>query len=145
MKLMYREIVGMATTLPVPVKKYSSPEILNSFVLEKEKMEQVRIDPLKEQEIRMRNVELERAFESMMQIVGLLRSIEKLVVEQGSLVDRIDVNLEHSRQHVQRANTRLANVRIHESNQARKLFLLFLLLLVFVLFIAVASGKDSHQ
>lgn len=133
--------------MPVPVKKYSSPEILNGFVLDKEEKmeEQIGVDPFKEQDYRARNVELEHAFESMVQIVGLLRSIEKLVIEQGGLVDRIDVNLEHSRQYVQQANSRLATVHTHESNQSRKLFLLFLLLLVLVLFIAVVSGKDRHQ
>lgn len=105
---------------------------------------QLLIDPYQVEE---NDKELEGVAQSILQVCELLRSIQTLVIEQGSLLDNIDYNLERTRNHIHCANSELKRTfkKNHLSLQSRKLFLLFLMMLVLLLFIAVCQRVSLRK
>jgi len=62
----------------------------------------------------------------------LWQDLSLLVVEQGSLLDRIDYNVEHAVRHMDEANSELTKASQHQKSYRSKLCLFLLCILVFV-------------
>lgn len=98
-------------------------------------------DPLGKEIAQERSQEIDQLVRSMAQVIELLKSMNTLVTHQGSLLDRIDVNLERSGHYVRKANVKLTTVQGEQVSQTRKMALLFLILLIFILLIAILSPR----
>ncbi len=84
--------------------------------------------------------EMDRALDSMREVVKLLQSMHLIVVEQGSLVDRIDYNLEQAARSVAQAHGHLAHTKTRQATiDNRKYLLLLLVLLIFFLLVAISA------
>lgn len=93
-----------------------------------------------------RDGEIEKLAESMSQVLDLLQSMQAMVLEQGSLLDRIDYNLEQGQRNVRQANTILQKTARRQSGQQNKqLLLLFLVMMVFLLLIAVFTRGTAQR
>lgn len=93
-----------------------------------------------------RGNEIGRIAESMSQVLSLLQSMQAMVIEQGSLLDRIDYNLEQGHKDVRRANTVLQKTAQRQSGQQNKqLVLLFLVMMVFLLLAAVFTRETAQR
>ncbi|ORZ33686.1 t-SNARE [Catenaria anguillulae PL171] len=81
-----------------------------------------------EQVIRQREQEVEAIAKTIGEIAELFRDMQTMVVEQGSLLDRIDYNLTVAASNVERGNEELERASGHQV-AARKKMLIFLLCL----------------
>lgn len=86
-----------------------------------------------------RDSELDSVTMSLTQVVEVLRAMQTCVVEQGSVLDRIDYNLEQSQRYVGDGNVQLtkAHTKRTADNTMRKTVVLFLSILVFILLLAI--------
>lgn len=85
---------------------------------------------------RDRSMELLSIQESMRMLVDILRSMQMMTGHQGSLLDRIDYNLERAQRYANQGHTLLKS-SVKKHNQSRLLVLLVLLVLILLLFIGV--------
>lgn len=84
--------------------------------------------------------EINRIIESMTQISDLLHRMQTIIIEQGSLLDHIDYNLDQSQLYLSKAQKRLEkSFRALSTMRKRKLILLFLILLIIILLIAIIA------
>jgi syntaxin 16 len=115
----------VSRTPRTPIRKFSSPPTESKNTLESQQLlENIN-----------RDGEIQEISDSMTQIVELLRSMQTVTIEQGSLLDRIDYNLTRTQRFLHRGNQHLQKSTAR--NESNKLLLLFLLMLVILLFIAV--------
>ncbi|PJF17876.1 Geranylgeranyl transferase type-2 subunit alpha [Paramicrosporidium saccamoebae] len=117
------------------IRKFSSPPTEFASTLESQKLLE-RVN---------RDGELQDISESMAQVVELLRSMQTVTIEQGSLLDRIDYNLARTQRFLHRGNQHLQKSTVR--NESNKLLLLFLFMLVILLLMAhgVKRTENVHD
>lgn len=87
-----------------------------------------------------REKELESISDRTREIVDLVKSVHLMVIDQGTLLDRIDYNLERTQRYVERGNAQLVKANLRQSQmKKRKMVLLFLIVLIIVLLVGVFS------
>lgn len=95
--------------------------------------------------LKERDKELTVVAESILQVVELLRSMQTLVIEQGSMMDRIDYNLERSSRYLCRAHGQLDKAQTRNvAQQSRKLILLFLVMLLILFMVAIGARASAR-
>ena len=82
--------------------------------------------------LRQRNAEIQNLIEMMNQLNQLFADLGTLIVEQGTMLDRIDGVVEESVQVVQKGNEQL---EIAEQHQSSKCFYIYVILVVVLIFI----------
>jgi syntaxin 16 len=93
-----------------------------------------------------RNKELTSVNESLGHVCGLLRSMQTMVIEQGSVLDHIDYNLERAQRYVVKGNVQLAKAQKRNiTQQSKVMFLLFLALLAFLLVLGIVVRASGHR
>ena len=93
-----------------------------------------------------RNEELNTVNQSLEHVCGLLRGMQTMVIEQGSILDRIDYNLERAQRYVVKGNAQLAKAQKRNiTQQSKVMFLLFLALLIFLLVLGIAVRASGHR
>lgn len=85
---------------------------------------------LNEQDIIRRDRELQEILASIVELNELFKEFSQLVVEQGTLLDRIDYNLESTHEFIQNANRDLVAAEKYQKMSRMTLFILILILLV---------------
>jgi len=92
-----------------------------------------------EQDIIRRDKELREILASIVELNELFKEFSALVVEQGTLIDRIDYNIETSLESVRAGNVDLGKAEQYQKMSRTTLFILLLIILVvaFTLFFAL--------
>jgi syntaxin 16 len=91
--------------------------------------DQIRQLILNEQDIIRRDRELRAILTSIVELNELFKEFNQLVVEQGTLLDRIDYNVENTFHFVQEANEQLTQAEKYQKMSRMTLFILLLVLL----------------
>ena len=93
---------------------------------------------MEEYNVNTRSKEIEQLTKSINDLAVLFKDLSVLVVEQGTILDRIDYNIETAQTHTKQANVHLEKtLEVEKSTRARScivtlavLILIFLVLLV---------------
>ena len=92
--------------------------------------EQIRQLIMNEQHIIRRDKELRAVLQSIVELNELFKEFSQLVVEQGTLLDRIDYNLENTYTFIEQANKDLKKAEEYQKMSRMTLFILLLVLLL---------------
>lgn len=87
-----------------------------------------------------RDKELSEIVESIVSLQELFTHLNALLVEQGSLLDRIDYHIESAHEHVRQARQNLESSDRHDQH-GRKLFLMFIIIMIIVLIALIITIK----
>lgn len=101
--------------------------------------EQVREMLLNEQDILRRDREIREILKSIIELQELFRDFSQLVIEQGTMLDRIDHNIEQTHHHVQKGNKNLETAAKMQKWSRMTLCILFLLVGIITLVVLVAA------
>eukprot|EP00127_Corallochytrium_limacisporum_P005902 Clim_evm47s214 gene=Clim_evmTU47s214 len=94
------------------------------------------------EQISTRDMEITQVARSINELAEIFRDINQMVVEQGTVLDRIDYNLEHVSQHVGDAVVQLEKAENYQKKAAKKFVILALILaILIVLFLILAAAK----
>ncbi|KAK9470356.1 t-SNARE [Dipodascopsis tothii] len=75
--------------------------------------------------IRQRESEINQIAQGIIELADIFRSLQIMVIDQGSMLDRIDYNIEEMRTHVKAAETELRQAASYQkSSQKKKLILI---------------------
>ena len=86
-----------------------------------------------------REREIEKVSDNIVQVVELLQSMHSTVIEQGTLLDQIDYNLDEASHLVSQAALHIGQRSERQKNQSfRHITLLIITLLILALFVAIA-------
>lgn len=92
-------------------------------------------------EIEQREKEIRSIVESIAELGTIFKDLANLVVDQGSLLDRIDFNMEQTVIKVEDGLQQLVKGEKHQKRGRKCLFILFLALVVLVLIVALCATK----
>ena len=87
--------------------------------------------------IARREREIERIAQGVLDLSSIFQEMNSMVIDQGSLLDRIDYNVERTAQHVQAAEKELTVATGHQRKSTKRKIILLLILLVAAMFIAL--------
>ncbi|KAG2175552.1 hypothetical protein INT43_001199 [Umbelopsis isabellina] len=92
-----------------------------------------------------REREINQIAKSIYQLADIFRDLQTLVIDQGTLLDRIDFNIEQTNVHVQHAVVELdQGARYQKKTRNRKLILLLILVIMLLIVILVFKPKRSR-
>ncbi|KAJ3356327.1 Syntaxin-16 [Allomyces javanicus] len=94
--------------------------------------------------IAQRDKDIEEIARTIGEIAELFRDMQNMVIEQGSLLDRIDYNMQQAAANVESGNEELDKAVKHQAS-ARKKMLIYLLVLAIVAVIVLLALKRSRS
>jgi len=127
---------------PLTKKKgYTLPDVDDSVdeeggFLVKGNAEMVQIN-LHQREARERNKEIRKIAETIMDLKSLFLDISDMVVTQGTILDRIDQNLNVTEQHVDVGVAELTQAKAYESSTAKCWLVLLLIIIIFSIVVVI--------
>ncbi|KAK9461729.1 t-SNARE [Lipomyces oligophaga] len=87
--------------------------------------------------IQSREAEINQIAEGIIELATIFRDLQTMVIDQGTVLDRIDYNIENVKTHVQEASKELVKASHYQKRTQKCKVILFLILLIFFLAIAV--------
>ncbi|CAO3700417.1 unnamed protein product [Rhizopus stolonifer] len=97
-----------------------------------------------EQNIDQREREINQIAKSIYQLAEIFRDLQTLVIDQGSMLDRIDYNIEQTNVQVKEAVVELdKGSRYQNKTRKRKLMLLLVLVILLLIVILIVKPKRS--
>lgn len=99
----------------------------------------VVLDEGQETMLQERSLEIEQVITDTLDLHSLLQQIQLMTVQQGSLLDRIDVNLDKTRQNLDKTLIRLERTAQSFSTHQKRLILFFITLAIFVTSLLILS------
>ena len=100
---------------------------------------QVVLDEAQESMLKERSLEINTILADTLQLNDLLHQIQLMTVQQGSLLDRIDVNLDKTRGDLSKTIGTLEKTVESFSAQQKRLILFFITLAIFVVSLLILS------
>lgn len=84
--------------------------------------EELEMDQIEKIQNKRRNKEIQDLADSIKDIAVLFKELSTLVIEQGTIIDRIDYNIEQSLESTKKGKKHLVSARkAQKSNRARKM------------------------
>lgn len=101
--------------------------------------QQAQFDHIQENEekIRKREEEINEIAKSIFSLAEIFKDLQTLVIDQGTVLDRIDYNIEMTVTHMKSATVELEKGTEYQKKAGKKLVILLLLVIVFAMIIAV--------
>ena len=87
--------------------------------------------------IAQREAEIEKIAQGVIDLSNIFQELNSMVIDQGSLLDRIDYNVERTAEHVKEAEKELQTATKYQKKGTRRMVILLLILLVVGMFILV--------
>jgi hypothetical protein len=119
------------TTTESSPSSQPSPPPSSSALLE------VVLDESREQMLQERSEEIEQVITDSVYVHDVLNQIQVMAVEQGSLFDRIDVNLDKTRGNLTKAIGKLEQTADAFSAHQKRLILMFITVAIFLVSVAI--------
>lgn len=88
-----------------------------------------------------RNREISALVGSINELSDMFREMGRLILEQGTLLDRIDYNLEQTVEHCERAQEQLVKADEHQKNNCGNKFIVFEIVLILALCLVLVFKK----
>lgn len=101
--------------------------------------DQVREMLINEQDILRRDREIREILRSIVELQDLFRDFSQLVIEQGTMLDRIDHNIEQTHHHVVKGNENLKTAEKMQKWSRMTLCIIFLLVAIVTLVVLVSA------
>ena len=95
--------------------------------------------------IDQREREIEKIAQGVIDLSNMFQELQTMVIDQGSLLDRIDYNVERTAEHVQAADKELTVATGYQKKSTRRKILLLLILLVVGMFILLLVKPKSRS
>ncbi|KAI8823970.1 t-SNARE [Fimicolochytrium jonesii] len=99
-----------------------------------------------ERAITEREREINEIVKSMLGVADIFKELHTMVIDQGTVLDRIDYNVEMAGVHVEEAHKELLRAQKYQDNTKAKYFIIFLAIVVFFLFLVLifkSRGSSS--
>ncbi|KAK9325789.1 t-SNARE [Lipomyces orientalis] len=87
--------------------------------------------------IRQREAEITQIAQGIIELADIFKELQTMVIDQGTLLDRIDYNIENMKVHVKAADTELRQAAHYQRRTQKCQIIIFLSLLVFLLMVVV--------
>ncbi|KAK7203749.1 t-SNARE [Myxozyma melibiosi] len=94
--------------------------------------------------IRQREAEITQIAEGILELAEIFRELQTMVIDQGTVLDRIDYNIENMKEHVKAAEVELRQAAHYQQRTQKCKVILFLLLAVLLLAV-LATIKIQHR
>lgn len=94
--------------------------------------------------IAQREREIEEIAQGIIRLADLFRDLQTMVIDQGTMLDRIDYNVERMNEDVKGANTELKVASGYQRKMTKRKIILLLILLIAGLFILLLIKPRKH-
>lgn len=142
---------GTSTPVPTP---YSDPSLLESetdrsfsqSTLQQTAQQRLLHNP-NETAIAQREQEIEEIAQGIIELANIFQDLQTMVIDQGSMLDRIDYNVEKMATEVKAADKELTVATGYQKKTVKRKAILLLLIVIFGIIILVGlkfSGKDRN-
>lgn len=153
-----RQLGGMAspmdgTSTPVPQNPYTDPSLMDSEMdrtsaqstLLQTKQKQRSIG-LHDASIAHREREIEQIAQGIIDLSNIFQELQTMVIDQGTMLDRIDYNVERMATDVKEADKELKVATTYQKKSTkRKIILLLVLLVVGMIILVAVKPRSSGQ
>lgn len=96
-------------------------------------------------EIAYREREIEEIAQGIIELADLFRDLQTMVIDQGTMLDRIDYNVERMNEDVKGADKELKVASGYQRRTTKRKIILLLLLLIAGLFILLLIKPKNHD
>ncbi|OQN98007.1 hypothetical protein B0A48_16313 [Cryoendolithus antarcticus] len=100
---------------------------------------------LQDSAIEQREREIESIAQGVIDLSNMFQELQTMVIDQGSLLDRIDYNVERTAEHVKAADKELTVATGYQKKSTKRKVLLLLILLVVGMFILLMVKPRSRE
>ncbi|KAK9365703.1 t-SNARE [Lipomyces kononenkoae] len=87
--------------------------------------------------IRQREAEITQIAQGIIELADIFKELQTMVIDQGTLLDRIDYNIENMKVHVKAADTELRQAAHYQQRTQKCKIIIFLSLLIFLLMVVI--------
>lgn len=94
--------------------------------------------------VNQRDEEITRIAKSIEELAQIFRELAVLVIDQGTILDRIDYNMENAVEHVKEGVKQLEQAEEHQKNSMATKCILLLVVLIIIM-VAILSWKHSGK
>lgn len=94
--------------------------------------------------IRQREQEITKLAQGVLEVSSIFKEMQNMVIDQGTILDRIDYNLENTKVDLQNASQQLTRASHYQKRTQKCKLILLLSLIVFLLFLTVIL-KPHHN
>uniref|UniRef100_A0A060T2E9 ARAD1A07810p n=1 Tax=Blastobotrys adeninivorans TaxID=409370 RepID=A0A060T2E9_BLAAD len=101
--------------------------------------------PIEDESIRQREAEITKIAQSILELADIFKDLQTMVIDQGTLLDRIDYNIETMYTHVKQADKELVQATHYQKRTQKCKIILLLCLLVVALFIILMVKPRRHS
>lgn len=95
--------------------------------------------------IEQREREIEKIAQGVIDLSNIFQELNSMVIDQGSLLDRVDYNVERTAEHVKAADKELTVATGYQKRSTKRKIILLLILIVAGLFILLLIKKPRSQ
>jgi syntaxin 16 len=92
----------------------------------------------------MRNEEIVNIAKSIEELAQIFRELAVLVIDQGTILDRIDYNMENAVAHAKEGVTQLASAEEHQKNSMSVKCIILLVVLIIIM-VGILAWKHSGK
>ena len=101
---------------------------------------------LNAQLVNQRDEEITRIAKSIEELASIFKELAVLVIDQGTILDRIDYNMEHAVEHAKEGVKQLEKAEEHQKNNlAIKCIILLVLLILIMIGVLIWKHSDSDS
>ncbi|KAJ3305275.1 hypothetical protein HDV03_001873 [Kappamyces sp. JEL0829] len=93
--------------------------------------------------ITQREKDINEIAKSIMTMAEIFRELQTMVIDQGTVLDRIDYNIEQTNVNLENAHEQLQKAAAYQSNRGAKICIAVLAIMVFIMFIFLPFGSSS--
>jgi len=98
---------------------------------------QLRQVEIMDEEVSQREREIKQISKSIRELADIFKDMAMLVVEQGTMLDRIDFNIEQTKTHTDKAVEELVDAKKYQAQYRNKLCMLLLCVGILVMIVVV--------
>jgi syntaxin 16 len=93
----------------------------------------------------MRDQEIQNIAKSIEELAQIFKELAVLVIDQGTLLDRIDYNMEAAVEHVKGGVEQLHQAEEHQKNNIAMRCIILLVVIIFILMIVLITKHTSSS
>eukprot|EP00995_Heteronema_vittatum_P007076 NODE_220_length_1626_cov_261.819277_g154_i0.p2 GENE.NODE_220_length_1626_cov_261.819277_g154_i0~~NODE_220_length_1626_cov_261.819277_g154_i0.p2 ORF type:complete len:316 (+),score=92.97 NODE_220_length_1626_cov_261.819277_g154_i0:85-1032(+) len=132
-----KKLVSFGTLTPEEEEQEERERTIQRYVDKGFTPEQIDALAINEQMISERDMELQNIYTSIVDLHEIFKDLNALVIDQGTLVDRIDYNIEETKSQILAANKELMKAGEYQKKSRFMLIVLLLLVLIVAMVFAL--------
>lgn len=109
------------------------------------KIQTQKLQANNQQFLQQRDEEITQLAKGVLEVSTIFREMQSLIIDQGTVIDRIDYNLENTTIELKQAQKELDKATFYQKRTQKCKIILFLSLLVFAMFLLVMLKPHHHK